>query len=343
MPDFIETSPTTDAYWRSIVLFGKNSASYKFALGKSLLEAADQRKTSVSLEELAEPYARNLVEHLQKADRQGTSPSSTFLEVCRRFSRGEIAKDELFSQTARLGFVNVIDAFHNVNHIEIPVRFFVDERATRGAINLTDELLALKENFQYGNLRNEIEARWRLVETAWSLDVSPRLLVARYDPSADGIYVEPSGARRIDVTSCRDALNGYQKGRCFYCSSDISVEAGHEDFCDVDHFFPHTLGRFLPTDKANLDGVWNLVLSCRRCNRGKQGKSARVPAIRFLEKLHRRNKYLIGSHHPLRETLMTQTGRTESERRSFLQEMESFAIQHLASRWEPSDELRPVI
>ncbi len=343
LPDFVQTNPTKDAYWRSIILFGKNSASYKFALGKSLLEAADQEKTFVSLEELAEPYARNLVDHLQKSDRQGTSASSRFLEVCRNFSRGEIAKDELVSQTARVGFANVIDAFHNVNQVEIPVRFFVDERATRGGINLTDELLALKEDFQYGNLNQEVEARWRLVETAWSLDISPHLLVAKYDPSADGIYVESSGARRINVTSCRDALNGYQKGKCFYCSSDISVEAGHEELCDVDHFFPHILRRFLAPDKVNLDGVWNLVLSCWRCNRGKQGKSARVPAIRFLEKLHRRNEYLIGSHHPLRETLMTQTGRMEAERRSFLQEMESFAMQHLVSRWEPSDEFRPVI
>lgn len=308
-----------------------------------LLEVADNEKTFVSLEQLAEPYARNLVDHLQISDRQGTSTSSRFLQVCRRFSEGEIAKDQLLSQTVRLGFANVIDAFHNVNQAEVPVRFFVDERATRGGINLTDELLALKGDFQYANLNQEVEARWRLVETAWSLNVSPRLLVAKYDPSADGIYVEPTGARRVDVTSCKDALNGYQKGKCFYCSSDISIQVGHKALCDVDHFFPHTLGRFLPADRVNLDGVWNLVLSCQRCNRGKQGKSARVPAFRFLEKVHRRNEYLIGSHHPLRETLMTQTGRTEAERRSFLQEMESFAMQHLVSRWEPSDELEPVI
>ena len=307
------------------------------------MEVAGQEKTFVSLEELAEPYARNLVDHLQKSGRQGTSPSSQFLEVCRKFSRGEIPKDELLSQTARLGFVNVLDAFHNVNQAEIPVRFFADERETRGGINLTDELLALKEDFQFGNLNQEVEARWRLVETAWSLDVSPRLLVARYDPSADGIYVVSSGARRINVTSCKDALNGYQKGKCFYCSADISVDAGHEDLCDVDHFFPHTLGRLLSAEGPNLDGVWNLVLSCQRCNRGKRGKSSRVPAIRFLERLYRRNEYLIGSQHPLRETLMTQTGRTEPERRSFLQKMESFAMQHLVRRWEPSDELKPVI
>ena len=40
MSGFVETSPTADAYWRSIILFGSNSATYKFALGKSLLEIA---------------------------------------------------------------------------------------------------------------------------------------------------------------------------------------------------------------------------------------------------------------------------------------------------------------
>jgi len=172
MTGFIQTNPTADAYWRSVILFGKNSASNKFALGKSLLEIADQDKIFASLEELAEPYARNLGDHLQICDRQGPSPSSRFLEACRKFSRGEIAKDELLAQTARLGFANV-------NQAEIPVRIFVDERGTRGGINLT---------------------------------------------------------------------------------------------------------------------------------------------------LHRRNEYLIGSHHPLREALMTQIGRTEPDRRSFLQEMESFAM-----------------
>ena len=111
MAGFVETSPTTDAYWRSIILFGRNSASYKFALGKSLLEVTDQGKTFVSLEELAEPFARNVVEHLRRTDRQGTAASSQFLSTCRSFIRDEITKDRLLTQTARFGFVNVIDAF----------------------------------------------------------------------------------------------------------------------------------------------------------------------------------------------------------------------------------------
>ena len=47
--------------------------------------------------------------------------------------------------------------------------------------------------------------------------------------------------KRGDVTSSRDALNGYQKGKCFYCHKPIQILQGFENSCDVDHFFPHLL------------------------------------------------------------------------------------------------------
>ena len=75
MNEFVHRSPTADAYWRSVILFGENQASYKFALGRTLLGLADEGKTFVSLEELAEPYVLSIVEHIGRADRQGTSKS----------------------------------------------------------------------------------------------------------------------------------------------------------------------------------------------------------------------------------------------------------------------------
>jgi hypothetical protein len=57
MSQFINIDPTLDAYWRAIILFGRNSASYKFALGKGLLEIAYAEKTFITLDELAEPPA----------------------------------------------------------------------------------------------------------------------------------------------------------------------------------------------------------------------------------------------------------------------------------------------
>jgi hypothetical protein len=37
----------------------------------------------------------------------------------------------------------------------------------------------LNESKQFQNLGHEVEARWRLVETAWSLNLTPSLLEVR--------------------------------------------------------------------------------------------------------------------------------------------------------------------
>jgi hypothetical protein len=42
MTDFLAASPTLDSNWRAVVLFGRNVASYKFALAKTLLEMAER-------------------------------------------------------------------------------------------------------------------------------------------------------------------------------------------------------------------------------------------------------------------------------------------------------------
>ena len=87
MSNFIETKPKTETLWRSIILFGKNVAYYKFALGMALIEIADEEKTFVKLDELAEPYSKCLIEHLREIDKQGTFQSSQFLDACREFDR----------------------------------------------------------------------------------------------------------------------------------------------------------------------------------------------------------------------------------------------------------------
>lgn len=333
MTEFLGIDPTTEDCWRSIILFGRNVASYKFALAKSLLELAPMEKTIITLEDLAEPFSRHVTEHLKIEDKQTTSSSSKFLDICRRFNRDEITKDELINRTVQLGFNNVIDAFHNVNAGEIPQRFFTDERqGLNKGIVLTDELFKLLEGNQSQNLPQEVEARWRLVETAWQLNLSRRLIAVSYDPSSKVLFVESN--RRINVTSCRDALNGYQKGKCFYSFADISIEPGSENLADVDHFFPHMLGDYGIAQP--IDGVWNLVLASQECNRGLGGKFERIPHPRYLERLHKRNEFFINSHHPLRETLIQQTGNSELERRRYLQHNYNTAQSLLATNADRS-------
>jgi hypothetical protein len=333
MAEFLDRQRTPENYWRAVILFGQNVASYKFALAKSLIDLSAVEKDTISLEELAEPFSRHIIEHLAKAPKQATSSSSRFLDTCRKFASGDVNKDELIGQTTKLGFNNVIDAFHVVNRDEIPIRFFEDDRKNGGGIRLTDKLFRLRERLQFGNLPQEVEARWRLVETAWQLRVARAALAVDVDD--DSLVVTRDG-RRASLTSCRDALNGYQKGKCFYCFGDISVESASERLADVDHFLPWTLRQ---CDVAlRLDGVWNLVLACRDCNRGIDGKSSRLPSRRLLERLDTRNELFITSHHPLRETLMARTGESREHRVRFLNTAYSTAWEWLIHTWQPTFE-----
>lgn len=334
MTSFLSHHPSLDGYWRGVVLLGRNSAAYKFALAGALLEKAGNGLSDTTLRDIALPFAGRVAAHLKMADRQSTSASSKFLDACRAFNRGDISEDELAARTVREGFRNVLDAFHVVNGGPIPLRFFEFDKLHKRIV-FTDSLHDLSGGFQARNLPTELEARWRLVETAWELQLPSQMLRVEYVPDVRELFVS-GAARRIAVTSCRDALNGYQKGRCFYCFREIAV-TGDERGADVDHFFPHVL--LGAADGApNINGVWNLVLACRGCNRGASGKFARVPEARLLERLHRRNGFLIESHHPLRETLIAQTGATDKDRSAYLTQVDRLAIERLLHRWSPADE-----
>lgn len=334
MSRFYEIEPTPENYWRAIILFGRNTASYKFALAKALFDLHRQGQSLVTLDELAVPYAKHLCVRLKTHPKQGTREQSTFLDQLRAFNSGQIDQDEMVRQTVRNGFNYVLDAFHNVHGKEVGARFFQDERKSANAIRLTDEFFRLGEQSQFTNLEQETDARWRLVEAAWENNVSRNLMLVEYEEeSSNLIGVNP--LRRVTVTSARPALNGYQKGRCFYCYREISMLYGSEDMADVDHFFPNVLKQ-CDVNKP-IDGVANLVLACQECNRGKDGKFDRLPAVELLERLFNRNEYLITSHHPLRETLIAQTGNSTEKRQNYLQEAYNCSTLFVGakSKWQP--------
>lgn len=333
MSQFYEIEPSLENYWRAIILFGRNTASYKFALAKALYEVKEQGNTLVTLDQLADPFSRHICEHLKLADKQSTASKSQFLDVCRAYNAGQINQDVLIEKTVQSGFNNVIDAFHNVHYGEIPQRFFEDARRTQQGIILTDEVYQLFEPEHAKDLIDETEARWRLVETAWGMNLPKQLVQIRHDDR--GILIADNKIRRVNVTSAKAALNGYQKSRCFYCYAPITIEESFELSADVDHFFPHKLREC--DEQKPVNGVVNLVLSCAQCNRGVNGKFDQLPSVELLARLHRRNEYLITSHHPLRETLMSQTAFKEKDRRSFLQEAYNCATLHMGAhqKWHP--------
>lgn len=322
------------------MLYGRNVASYKFALAESLLELGSQEREFVRLDDLARPFSEAIRRHLQLEDKQGTQSRSRFLDVCRQTNRGETAETQLIDTTVRLGFQNVLDAFHRVGSEDVPNRFFLDERSgSQSGIRILPELISASRSSHALALAEENEARWRLVETAWSLEVPVDVVQVELDPQSERLVVHDR-ERRKSITGIRDALMGYQKGGCFYCRAAISVDTGFPTCADVDHLLPHALRHLMAPHSA--DGAWNLVLACKTCNRGTSGKFDRLPALRFLESLSRRNEYYIQSHHPLRETLINQTGRTLTARQTFLQDKwRAVRTARPSTPWEPASAVSP--
>ena len=237
MTKFYEIDPSLENYWRSIILFGRNVASYKFALAKALYDLRGSANTVITLDELAIPYVKHISEHLVLCHKQGTSKNSQFLENCRLYNANQISHDDVIKSAVSLGFNHVIDAFHNVHNQEVPVRFFSDNRKAKKGITLTDEFFKLGEECQYKNLIEETEARWRLVETAWELNLPKHLIQIDYQESSSE-FVADNKLKRVAVTSARPSLNGYQKGRCFYCFREISVDIRERKLSRCRPFLP---------------------------------------------------------------------------------------------------------
>ena len=348
--NFVDVEPTLENYWRAIILFGKNTASYKFALAKSLIDVSLERQSDlITLDDLALPYALHLAEHLKHSPKQSTGRMGQFIQACQDYNVGKIDEDRLIQITKKEGFKYVLDAFHVVNTKAVTERFydvvneefFIDERRYNKGIRLTDNLFKLF--YIYDNsakdLNQETESRWNLVEKAWELNINKNLIAVEFDQETKQLFTHDSKHRGTNITTSRGALNGYQKSRCFYCFKEISISSDDDLLADVDHFFPHLLKPDVANAgccrPVNVDGVWNLVLSCAECNRGESGKFAQVPSIELLERLHTRNEYLIGSHHPLRETLIMQTGSSERDRKYFLDKSYRFSKERLIHNWQP--------
>ena len=213
--------------------------------------------------------------------------------------------------------------FHSGN---VQTQFFDDQRKIKGKLVLTDEFYVLASSIQKSNLLEEVEARWRLVEAAWALKLPSRLLNVDYNNEKQELFIQ-TRLRRVNLTSARSALDGYQMGRCFYCRTPIQVLGEGSAHSEVDHFFPWVLMK--RGFDITLALLWNLVLACKDCNRGSSGKFERIPARKYLKRLHHRNEALIKSHKPLRETLMNLSGPHSADREIFINEVYKTALDYM--------------
>ncbi|GAA2732879.1 hypothetical protein [Actinocorallia aurantiaca] len=307
MREFFQVEPTAHASWRMAVLLGVNSRTYKFALGNALLSLAADERAEVPLVELAEVYARGILEHLSEGPQAptGQMKDTDFLAIAareaeesRRLGR---PTEELVHAAIRSIPSMVMQKFHNQRGgVELPHRFYeLTGTGKNRTIILTPALTHIARSEQANGLVEELDARWRIVETSFASGVGRSLL-------EEGLAVDWSELkltdrrRRRSITGITAAVVGFQHGRCLICHQPLTPS----DPVAVDHVFPYSYMQRLggPTGwkGPDLDAVWNLAPTHDSCN---ATKSDRPPKPEELTRLALRNDTIMSSPVPLRRTL----------------------------------------
>lgn len=300
-------------YWRSIILYGRNVATYKIALGQVLLDVAAGGHSTISMPNLAVAFFRCYRERLQAGQAQQYIPGrKTLLErVVKSYDLGELSESQAAEVVERAGFNDVVPRFHTVGDSPIVQPFYVQ---TQMGLTLTDALATVVQGSSLAELRDELSSRWSLLETAFAPDYDPAGLGTDGSTIYQARYLE-----RVSITSVRPVIGGYQNGLCFYCGEPLGNEPIH-----VDHLLPRAY--------VQHDEIWNLVLAHESCN---LQKHASLPPLEFIIALRRRNEYYIASNHPIKQHLMSAMGKSVRARRDFLQARFSEAQQVVRHQWRP--------
>jgi hypothetical protein len=291
MDDFAEQD-----YWRCIILYGLNAATYKMALAQVLLRFSSEGATSVPWTALAEAFLDAYQHRLRRSDalpQQGTRGRRTVLErAFRELTSNRISRDEAINLVATEGLTDVVPRFQSIGRDQdlIGGRFY--DFSFGEKLTLKDPLF-LAAAGRLDELQQEIEARWSLLEGAFAISQENWALANDLRET----YLR-AGHKRRSLTGNIPFLEGYQGNVCFYCGVQMVEGDVH-----VDHV--------LPRQALQHDEAWNLVLAHGLCN---MRKSDRLVGAHHLEKLRQRNENIVGSSHPWRRKIIDVLGATPMER-----------------------------
>ena len=104
-------------YWKAIILYGLNNATYKISLGKTLLELASRDTTHVGWNVLSEEFLKQYKNCLDNAVMpQQTNPSrQTVMErIISQFNHGQLTGSEAVERVGKDAFNDVIPRFHTL-------------------------------------------------------------------------------------------------------------------------------------------------------------------------------------------------------------------------------------
>jgi len=282
-------------YWKGVILYGLNQATYKIALGKTLIELTSLNKEVIDWSELSKSFYDNYIERFKNEHLPQQSNSSRITRVEKIYLQhktGTIDYKKAIELIGLEAFGDVIPRFQTIgtNKSIIGERFYHFDFGNK--LYLRDPLFKIVENDKL-NLLSEIDTRWSLLEGAFKINQGDWTL----SNDIREMYIT-SGYDRKPLSNNIPFLKGYQGNVCFYCGEQIE-----DSNINVDHVLPRQVVRH--------DEIWNLVLSHSLCNLHKDDF---LIGKHYLEKLILRNENIMGSNHPWKKKISETLGVTKNER-----------------------------
>jgi len=282
-------------YWKAIILYGLNQATYKIALGKTLLELVHLGHETIDWPLLSKLYLDNYIKRLtDDALPQQANPSRlTFMErTITQLKNKTISYDEAIKLVEIGAFNDVIPRFQTLgmNKEIIGERFYHFDFGKK--LYLHDSVFKVNETSS-DELFTELDARWSLLEGAFKIGNDNWELANDIRET----YIK-KGYKRTSLTRNIPFLAGYQGNVCFYCGGKIDFSNIH-----VDHV--------LPRQVLMHDEIWNLVLCHDLCNLRKDDF---LVGKHYIEKLIARNENIMGSNHPWKFKISEQLGKYKYDR-----------------------------
>ncbi|MBT7788618.1 MAG: hypothetical protein HN757_07040 [Calditrichaeota bacterium] len=305
--NYLETQSSSINTFRTLILFGRNTATYKFAFCDALLKLNPANE--IRYDDLRDNFMKELVSHYKDNRNQFNSGPTNLTKAMDNFllsSPDESEWQKLMKVAEKSIYNNVFDAFQNVGHGTLDKKYrLFEHHPQQHKLILTDHANTLLDQPEIKTLLiNENQSRWTIVEEAWRAGLSPNLL--EYNEE-DNSFISISREMRVNVRSAVDVLVPYQKDLCFYCNKKLNRFAlkNEHSFPDVDHFLPWSLLVYSPSISINPNGVWNLVIACAECNRGTMGKFDAPPSKNYYKKLRERNVLFAEEHnHSLKNSIL---------------------------------------
>jgi hypothetical protein len=305
-------------YWKGIILYGLNQATYKIALGKTLIELVLQNKQVVDWFDLSKSFFDNYIERFndEHLPQQSNSARITKVEkIYLHYKTGIINYNKAVDLVGKEAFGDVIPRFQTIgtDRSIIGQKFYKYDFGDKLYIN--EPLFKIVE-IDKVNLLSEINSRWSLLEGAFKINQGEWSL----SNDIREIYIT-SGYDRKPLTKNIPFLKGYQGNVCFYCGEQIEDSDIH-----VDHVLPRQVIRH--------DEIWNLVLSHSLCNLHKDDF---LVGKHYMEKLILRNENIMGSNHPWKRKISNSLGVSKTERlKNTLKHYENMKIVLNNRYWESS-------